>query len=413
MVSKPSYALDAVSQPARAFQPQPSRVRSIDIFRGVTMLVMTFVNDVSGVKGLPWWTYHMDPNLSGMTYVDVVFPAFLFVLGMSIPLAIRKRLEQGDSGDSMRRLWTHIIGRSLSLIVLGLVLANAWNADAAATHMPSRVWAAAAVTGAILFWLVYPSTPGRQGLYRALKYAGLFLLALMLALFRRKTDAGQLAWLDFSYWEILGLIGRTYLAVCILYVPLRKKPWAPVALLALLTAWNVASRFGLPPVTRVVPYWLWPFDSGELPSVAMAGIVCSSIFVNRDGWRVQTKATLALVYAATLFVAGFGFRFLGISKNAATPTWCLWSSGISVVLFLVIYYLADVRRWQRWAALVKPAGSNTLLTYLLPDLFYFSGLYTLLPAAYGWPGVLRSLVFTVLILQVSSLLTKKGIRMQL
>jgi predicted acyltransferase len=399
-----------VSQPAPAFQLQPSRVRSIDIFRGVTMLVMIFVNDVSGVKGLPWWTYHMDPNLSGMTYVDVVFPAFLFVLGMSIPLAIRKRLEHGDS---MLQLWKHILSRSFSLIVLGLVLANAWNVDAGSTHVPSRVWPATALIGAILFWLVYPPTPGRQGLYRARKYTGLFLLVLMLALFRRKTATGQVAWIDFSYWEILGLIGRTYLAVCILYIPLRKKQWAPVALLVLLTAWNVASRVGLPPVQRVVPYWLWPFDSGELPSVAMAGIVCSSIFVNRESWSVQVKAMLALAYAAVLFAAGFAFRFLGISKNAATPTWCLWSSGISVVLFLAIYYLADVRRWQRWAAIVKPAGSNTLLTYLLPDLFYFSGLYMLLPAAYGWPGVLRSAVFTLFILLVSSLLTKKGIRMQL
>jgi predicted acyltransferase len=388
-----------VSQPARAFQPQPSRVRSIDIFRGLTMLVMIFVNDLAGVRGLPWWTYHMDPKLSGMTYVDVVFPAFLFVLGMSIPLAVRKRLEQGDS---MLQLWWHILSRSLSLVVLGLVLANAG---------AGRVWAATALIGAILFWLVYPSTPGRQGVYRALKYGGLFLLVLMLALFRRKSGE----WLDFGYWEILGLIGRAYLAVCILYVPLRGKRWAPVALLALLTAWNVATRLGLPPVTRVVPYWLWPFDSGELPSVAMAGIVCSSIFVNRDSWSVQRKAMLAGAYAAVLFAAGFAFRFLGISKNAATPTWCLWSSGMSVVLFLAIYYLADVRGRQGWAALVKPAGSNTLLTYLLPDLFYFiaGGLYVMLPWQVGWLGVVRSLVFTVFILQVSSLLSKKGIRMQL
>jgi predicted acyltransferase len=158
-----------VSQPAPALQAQPSRVRSIDIFRGVTLLVMIFVNDVSGVKGLPWWTYHMDPNLSGMTYVDVVFPAFLFVLGMSIPLAVRKRLEQGNS---MLQLCKHILSRSFSLVVLGLVLANAWNVDAGSTHVPSRLWASTALIGAILFWLVYPSTPGRQGLYRALNTPG-------------------------------------------------------------------------------------------------------------------------------------------------------------------------------------------------------------------------------------------------
>jgi heparan-alpha-glucosaminide N-acetyltransferase len=73
------------------------RVASIDIFRGITILVMIFVNDLAGVKGLPWWTYHIAPGEDGMTYVDVVFPAFLFIVGMAVPLAIKKRKAQGDT----------------------------------------------------------------------------------------------------------------------------------------------------------------------------------------------------------------------------------------------------------------------------------------------------------------------------
>ncbi len=393
--------------------PQPARIRSIDIFRGLTMLVMIFVNDLSSVKGLPWWTYHMNPKVSGMTYVDVVFPAFLFVLGMSIPLAVRRRLEQGEP---MVRLWAHIAMRSLSLVVLGLVLANAHGVDAAATRLPGQWWATLALAGAILFWLVYPATPQRKTLCRVLKYSGLALLVLMLAVFRRKTESAGLAWLDFRYWEILGLIGRVYLAACMLYIPLRRKAWAPAALLALLTAWNVGARLGMPTPARFVPYWLWPFDSGELPSLAMAGIVCTQLFVDsRFATGFRCKAAWALGYAAVLFAAGWAFTFLGISKNAATPTWCLYSAGISVLVFLVIYYLVDVVRRDSWAALVKPAGSNTLLTYLLPDLFYFTcgTLYVALPLQSGWPGVVRSVVFTLCIVGVSAMLTRNRIRMQL
>ena len=58
---------------------QSRRVASIDIFRGLTILVMIFVNDLAGVKGLPWWTYHLPGNVNGMTYVDMVFPFFLFI----------------------------------------------------------------------------------------------------------------------------------------------------------------------------------------------------------------------------------------------------------------------------------------------------------------------------------------------
>src|ERR1035441_3642069 len=92
---------------------QSTRIVSVDILRGLTMLVMIFVNDLAEVKGLPWWTYHMPGHANGMTYVDVVFPAFLFILGMAIPLAARKRIE---SGDSQSGLWSHVVLRSFSLV---------------------------------------------------------------------------------------------------------------------------------------------------------------------------------------------------------------------------------------------------------------------------------------------------------
>src|SRR5580658_1493367 len=83
--------------PGRAIRSKPTRVVSIDIFRGLTMLVMIFVNQLGEMKGLPWWTYNMSASANGMTYVDVVFPFFLFIVGMSLPLAIRRRIRKGDS----------------------------------------------------------------------------------------------------------------------------------------------------------------------------------------------------------------------------------------------------------------------------------------------------------------------------
>ncbi len=394
--------------------PAPrGRILSLDIFRGLTMLVMIFVNDLAEVRGLPWWTYHMPPGVNGMTYVDVVFPAFLFILGMAIPLAVRKRLALGDS---MPRLWGHILVRTASLIVLGILIANAGKVDARLTGLGSGLWGVLALIGAMLFLIVYPRTGNRQLLYKVLKYAGLVLLAVMFAIFRRTAQDGHAAWLDFKYWEILGLIGRAYLAACLLYIPLRKKPWAPIALLAGLTALSVASRLGWVGFLHHIPYVIWPFDAGELPSIAMAGIVASTIFLDSSlAPTFKQKAQWALGYAAILLGAGWILLPLGVSKNAATPSWCLFCSGIGVLLFLALYWLADVRRITAWAAILKPAGSNTLLTYLLPDLFYFGvGLfYASLPWHSGWPGVMRSVVFTFAMLGVSGVLTKLRVRMQL
>jgi hypothetical protein len=104
------------------------RIASIDIFRGLTMLVMIFVNDLAEVHGLPWWTYHAHANQDLMTYVDMVFPFFLFIVGMSMPLAVTRRLERNPS---LPALWWHIFSRSAGLVVLGLILANAEKGDAA------------------------------------------------------------------------------------------------------------------------------------------------------------------------------------------------------------------------------------------------------------------------------------------
>ena len=73
------------------------RLASVDIFRGLTMVIMIFVNDLASVRGLPWWNYHMKANVDFMTYVDIVFPFFLFVVGVSIPLAFRQRLKKNPS----------------------------------------------------------------------------------------------------------------------------------------------------------------------------------------------------------------------------------------------------------------------------------------------------------------------------
>src|SRR5277367_1359931 len=97
-----------------------SRLASIDIFRGLTMVVMIFVNDLDSVRGLPWWTHHMKANVDAMTYVDMVFPFFLFIVGLLLPLAIRQRWKKRPSVPA---LWGHVLVRSISLVVLGLIVA--------------------------------------------------------------------------------------------------------------------------------------------------------------------------------------------------------------------------------------------------------------------------------------------------
>ena len=395
-----------------AGQATSTRVISIDIFRGITMAVMIYVNDLDSVHGLSKWTYHMPANVDAMTYVDMVFPAFLFIVGMALPIAVKQRLKRNPS---LPALWLHIVLRSLALLVLGLILANAEHGDPSRMHMNPNAWALLGVAGGILLWNVYTGVSRRVVLW--LRSIGAALIIFDFAVFRRATPTGE-AWIRFSYPEILGLIGLTYFAVCLLYVPTRRWRLAPIFWFVVLVAYNAACVAKWVPLDHVSMY-IWPFGNGALPSLIMAGVVTSFIFLGEHRWNMPwQKIQLALLMAVLTFVSGWLLMPLGISKIRATPTWALWTVAACCALFALLYWLCDVRKWTGWAWLIRPAGSNTLLTYLVPDIYYFlaglTGLeYLLGHWNAGWPGIIRAVCFTIGILLIARLLTKARLRMQL
>jgi hypothetical protein len=402
----------------RVLSARAPRVASIDVFRGLTMIVMIFVNELAEVKGLPWWTYHAPGRVDAMTYVDMVFPAFLFILGMAIPLATEQRLRKDAS---MLHLWGHILLRSLSLLVLGLILANASAGDSALMHFDKHLWPIVALIGACLFLQVYPRSEKYTKLFMALRITGLIIVAVMFAIFRRTTRDGNVAWIKTAYPEILGLIAFTYFAVCLLYIPTRRWRWAPLAWFVVLIAFCAACAAKWITFTPHLTLYTWPFSNGAMAAIAIAGVATSIVFVGPASlsWpKFKDKLKLALPFAAICLITGRLLTPLGISKIRATPTWCLYCVGCFVLLFVLLYWVCDVLHHTRWARFTRPAGSNTLLTYLLPDFWYFIlGVLGITwfnhHFAWGFPGIIRTIIFTAAMLGIAELLTRAKLRLQL
>jgi heparan-alpha-glucosaminide N-acetyltransferase len=395
---------------------KPGRIASIDIFRGLTMAVMIFVNQLSSVPHLPWWTYHAHEEQDLMTYVDMVFPCFLFIVGLSLPIAINHRLKRDPS---VVRLWLHVIMRVVSLVGIGLILANAEKADPSRMMVNGNVWALIGLIGAALFLNVYPKSERFPRYATVLKVIGLVGVVFAYATFRRSTASGATAWIDPSYPEILGLIGFSYLVVSVLYIPTRRWKWAPTLWFLLLLAFNICSTAKLIPLPGRMPMYEFPPDNGAMAAIIMAGVMTSQLFtgVNRNT-AAKTTIFRSLGLAIAILIAGAICMPLGISKIRATPTWSLWSIGASMLIFTLLYWVCDVKGKTGWAFLVKSAGSNTLLTYLLPDLWDFcfgaAGI-TILYRYFnlGWQGVMKTVLFTLVILGLSSLLTRARLRLQL
>lgn len=123
-----------------------SRILSIDIMRGLTLLLMLFVNDLN-MNVAPAFMGHTDADFDGMGLADWVFPGFLFIAGMSIPFAITNRISKGlTQTDNIK----HILYRTVSLIVIGILMLNTSRVDPELTGISKNLWAL------LMYFAVFP-----------------------------------------------------------------------------------------------------------------------------------------------------------------------------------------------------------------------------------------------------------------
>jgi predicted acyltransferase len=422
------------------------RIASVDALRGLTILLMIFVNDLG--KGAPSWMHHIQPpNADGMTLADVVFPAFLFIVGVSIPLAFERARAAGRSKAAQLG---HVLVRTAALLFMGVIVLNTEEYPATI----GAVWGVLAFTALVLAWSTPPRENGpKRHIVLILKVLGIAGLIALLAIYRTAPALAQIpfrgriddwAWLHTGWWGILGLIGWAYLTVGLVLILGWRREWLMGALAILMLihlAFNhgglfthVQSKSWLGPLAGLLATlksgvdWLEGYVSlrdatGSLAAITMAGCLLGTIL--RPGSDVtvpRARVAWALMFALGLFVAGcVTDTFEGINKIAATPTWCLWSAAITCVVWIVLFLVMDVAGFKGWSILIRPAGANPLVAYFLHPILVegiaVAGLEGTLLAykhsAAPWIIVGGSIGMAALVCAATGLLGKLGLRMRL
>lgn len=206
------------------------RIQSLDVFRALTMLLMLWVNEYAGVKDLPHWMYHAAAQEDMMGFSDIIFPAFLFAMGMAVPFAVQNRLKKGDS---LLQVSLHILLRTVALVVMGLFTVNKGAYDPVASGIPSAWYSLLMVAGFFLVWNLYPKvSDARRYLFAGMKIAGIALLVYLLVIFVPKEGQS----FGTKWWGILGLIGWSYLGTSLIYLATRSNLRKAIAAFLLLTA---------------------------------------------------------------------------------------------------------------------------------------------------------------------------------
>ncbi len=333
------------------------RVVSLDVLRGITIFLMLFVNDLAGVADAPAWMKHAPSSVDGMTFVDLVFPAFLFLMGMSIPVAIGRRL---DSGRPMLSTLFHVLLRTGSLLLIGVFMVN--SPDAARMGWPRGLWSLLMYTGVFLVWHAVPVRSMKaRGVSVAVRLAGAALLAWLALQFQ---DAGGNG-MQTSWWGILGLIGWAYLIAALIYLVARDNRATLAGSVALLISVFIAFREGL-----LSSPWVGGGTVGSQPAIALAGVILGTlIYPGTLSHFGRLRVTLAL---AGFSAAGAWLLrpLYGIGKNAATPSWSLWAIAITATIWAMMYLLIDMNGWERAWRPFRYTGMNPLFAYLLAPLIY-------------------------------------------
>ena len=382
------------------------RLTTIDLLRGLTMLLMLLVNDYAGVRGLPHWFYHAASNEDMLGISDIVFPAFLFALGLSIPFALQKRIERGDS---LLSTTGHILLRSAALVVMGLFTVNLENYGGGPLSYP--VWEVLMIVGFFLVWNDYPRTekPARKGLWWVLRAIGVALLFTLFLLYEGHEGAPfQQHW-----WGILGLIGWTYLVCALLYMVVRRSLWVAIGVWVVVVLLAFLQHSGISPLSFVPSDW-------TLHAFGMTGIVVSMLLRHNTAKGKSPKQfIIILCVAAVVMFVGYLLCHPHwiISKIQATPTWLCLCLAIFLPAVALIYALTDMRGKHHIPRWIAPAGSATLTCYMIPYLWY--GIDSLLgiphPAAlwHGAPGFFRALIFALLCVWIAGALSKVKIKLKL
>jgi predicted acyltransferase len=354
--------------------PLAERLPSLDAFRGFVIVAMVFVNNLG--EGVPLWMRHADeayPNtFDAYTFVDLVFPGFLFMVGFSIPLSFYSKVNQGVE---RAKLFWRVTARAAMLLLMGLIMVNhGYNEQLVGMTKP--VYHSLIYVALILVNLATPKHWNELGT-KILGYAKIIsalLLAYLLLIYRAVGPDGQPHWFEISWWGILGLIGWAYLGAGFLYLAVKGERAVLVLLLLPLMGVDMASRHGY---LGWLGSWREFNDAfGTHAMIVMAGAVLGSLFVGKEKITPFKRMLFILVFGASLFALGSFLRPLdGINKNAATVPWGLVSAGICCALYLFFYWVIEVLKARTMADdVLILVGQNALFAYLISNVnhdFYF------------------------------------------
>jgi predicted acyltransferase len=367
---------------------KPERLKSLDALRGFDMLWIIggehVIHSLAKASNLPFFNalssqFEHQP-WEGFHFYDLIMPLFLFMVGMSIPFSLSKRL---GSGESKHHIYLHSFKRVVILFILGMICqCNLLAFDSSKLFIIHDTLQAIAI-GYLFSVILYTQLTLK---FQLLLTSGLLLL----------------------YWSILEFVAVPGQPAGIL---------TPESNIAKFVEQSVFGRFDDAPA----PY-TWFLGSLGFVATVMTGVFASTIIrSNKINFNWIKSSNLLVHKSIFLFLTGLTLTIAGqvaniwfpIIKPIWNPSFVLFSSGLSFMLIALFYYLIDVKGYSRWAFWLRVIGMNSIAVYMAVHFIDFGGiaqniLYGLEQYLADYYFVIRSLAALAIIYGILYYMYKKG-----
>jgi predicted acyltransferase len=298
------------------------RLQSLDAFRGFTMSWLlggnAFFLAIAAWGGIEWLNYQLKHSQwEGLRYYDLVWPSFMLMVGMAIPFSFARRSQMQSRGGMIRDAWK----RAIILFLLGSVR------ESIGKGVPQWIELSSALQPIAVAYLVTSYLAGRAVKLQVAIGAGILVVyALLLA-----------------FVPAPGIAAGTY-----------------------EKGKNLVSAIDLAVLGRHHPGG-WGTVLSTLPTITntIVGLLLGQVLLSARPQGVKLKIIAAT--AAGCLAAGYALSpVIPIIMKVWTTTYALVTIGWACLLFLVFYWIVDVRGWRGWAFPLVVIGVNALAAYLLP-----------------------------------------------
>lgn len=315
-------------------QPGTMRLVSLDVMRGLTMAAMILVN-YPGSEHIYQPLEHAEWN--GLTPTDLIFPFFLFIVGVSIAISYTRLREKESSRTALNK---KIIFRAIKIFAVGLFL----------TLLPSFDFLNIRITGVLQ------------------RISIVFLVCSFIFLDTSvKTQIWMCAVTLLVYWLALTLI-----------------PTPGIGHVALERGVNLAAWVD----SKLLPGRMWQgtWDPegilSTFPSIVtgITGLLAGHLLIRNIS--KEHKVIMLMVVGFLGVTAGYVWGLIfPVNKNLWTSSYVLVTSGLASLFLGTLYFLIDIRGYKSWTTPAIIFGSNAIAIYFISDCISY--IFYLIPFGSG------------------------------